>query len=220
MLWINLIMDSLASLALATEPPDDSLLQRPPVHRSQSIITEQMWYSMIGHAVYQLVLMLFILFNADYFPSRNGGWLLAGHRHSREDRGEDVSEPSEHYTFLFTAFVCLQLFNEINCRKLHGEWNVFNGMLRNPLFIGIWVVTCVIQVAMTQYGGRAIRVCSGGLSRQQWYYCICIGCTELFVQQIINMLCKIGLQLGLDSVVKRGAVRTEVVVSRVSHAHA
>ena len=45
MLWINLIMDSLASLALATEPPDDSLLDKPPVNRSDSIISEQMWYA-------------------------------------------------------------------------------------------------------------------------------------------------------------------------------
>merc|ERR1719504_349310 len=42
LLWVNLIMDSLASLALATEPPEESMLTRPPVNRSASIITEQM----------------------------------------------------------------------------------------------------------------------------------------------------------------------------------
>ena len=64
MLWINLIMDSLASLALATEPPDDALLDRPPVNRSDSIISEQMWYNMVGHAVYQVIVCMFL-----YFPT-------------------------------------------------------------------------------------------------------------------------------------------------------
>ena len=53
MLWINLIMDSLASLALATEPPSDALLHRPPVNRSASMISRQMWFNMVGQALYQ-----------------------------------------------------------------------------------------------------------------------------------------------------------------------
>merc|ERR1719393_3226 len=48
MLWINLIMDSLASLALATEPPDDGLLRRPPVRRNAFIVSGKMWANMIG----------------------------------------------------------------------------------------------------------------------------------------------------------------------------
>ncbi len=48
LLWLNLLMDSLASLALATEPPVDAQLQRPPVNRKESIITPRMWYNMIG----------------------------------------------------------------------------------------------------------------------------------------------------------------------------
>jgi len=62
MLWVNLIMDSLASLALATEPPTDDMLQRPPVNRSKSMITKSMWTNMLGHAFYQAVVLLFLLF--------------------------------------------------------------------------------------------------------------------------------------------------------------
>merc|ERR1719473_1884755 len=65
MLWINLIMDSLASLALATEPPDDSLLDRPPVNRSDSIISEQMWSNMLGQALYQVAILLAIVFRPE-----------------------------------------------------------------------------------------------------------------------------------------------------------
>ena len=54
MLWINMIMDSLASLALATEPPTEALLDRAPVNRSDSIITPRMWTFIVGHSMYQV----------------------------------------------------------------------------------------------------------------------------------------------------------------------
>jgi Ca2+-transporting ATPase len=54
LLWVNLIMDTLAALALATEPPYDELMRRPPVRRDTSFISNQMWRNIIGQAVYQL----------------------------------------------------------------------------------------------------------------------------------------------------------------------
>ena len=52
MLWVNLIMDTLAALALATEPPGDELLDRKPHSRNDKIINEVMWRNIIGHAIY------------------------------------------------------------------------------------------------------------------------------------------------------------------------
>ena len=52
----------------------------------------------------------------------------------------------------------MTLFNEINARKIHGERNVFKGLNRNPLFIGIWIVTFVVQVALAEYRGSDTRV--------------------------------------------------------------
>jgi magnesium-transporting ATPase (P-type) len=52
MLWVNLIMDTFAALALATEPPEDSILQRQPQPSSVPITTEVMWRNVIGHSVY------------------------------------------------------------------------------------------------------------------------------------------------------------------------
>merc|ERR1711871_205728 len=57
LLWVNLIMDSFAALALATEPPTDALLERPPEKRDPSMITKTMWKHMIGHAVFQSILL-------------------------------------------------------------------------------------------------------------------------------------------------------------------
>jgi Ca2+ transporting ATPase len=109
LLWVNLLMDSLASLALASEPPVDALLERPPVNRTEHMITTRMWANMIGQAAYQIGVVMTLLFNPDLLNVRPG--------HIVKDEGEN----SEHYTIIFNAFVWMQLFNEVNCRKLKGE---------------------------------------------------------------------------------------------------
>jgi Ca2+ transporting ATPase len=110
LLWVNLLMDSLASLALASEPPVDSLLQKPPVNRTDSMITKRMWANMLGHSFYQINVVMVLLFAGPEILNLTPG-------HQVEDRGDN----SVHYTIIFNSFVWMQLFNEINCRKLKGE---------------------------------------------------------------------------------------------------
>jgi len=65
------------------------------------------------------------------------------------DSGREVvlhAPPSQHFTIIFNTFVMMTLFNEINARKIHGQRNVFDGLNRNPLFIGIWITTFLVQV--------------------------------------------------------------------------
>lgn len=57
------------------------------------------------------------------------------------------SPPSEHYTIIFNTFVLMQLFNEINARKIHGERNVFDGIFANPIFCSIVLGTFAVQVS-------------------------------------------------------------------------
>ena len=111
LLWVNLLMDSLASLALASEPPVDDLLRKPPVNRTDSMITKHMLANMLGQASYQIAVVMTLLFaGPDLLDVR------PGHEVEQED-----DENSKHYTIIFNAFVWMQLFNEINCRKLKGE---------------------------------------------------------------------------------------------------
>ncbi|KAL3822834.1 hypothetical protein ACHAXA_011471 [Cyclostephanos tholiformis] len=178
LLWVNLIMDALASLALASEPPTDELLKRDPVNRSKSIITTRMWWNMLGQAGYQLGVIFFILFAG---PSIWG--FLPGDYVERE-----LKENSEHYTFIFNSFVWMQLFNEVNARSLHGEFNVFKDILKNQLFCGILLSTATLQVIMVQYGGEAMHVSEGGLSGELWGYSIAFGVGSIPIQQVINKL--------------------------------
>lgn len=56
------------------------------------------------------------------------------------------SPPSQHYTIIFNTFVLMQLFNEINSRKIHGERNVFSGIFRNLIFCSVVLGTFISQV--------------------------------------------------------------------------
>lgn len=112
LLWVNLLMDSLASLALASEPPVEELLKDPPVNRTDPLITRRMWANIFGQASYQIVVVLLLLFHG---PEWFG--LTPGHVVEEEAFGQN----SVHYTIIFNTFVWMQLFNEINCRKLNGE---------------------------------------------------------------------------------------------------
>lgn len=178
LLWVNLLMDALASLALASEPPKDELLQKPPVNRSQTMIVKRMWANMLGQACYQIIVMMLLVFaGPDWFD------LKPGHLVEKEDGINSV-----HYTLIFNAFVWMQLFNEVNSRNLNGEVNVFKGLLKNPLFVSILAITSVLQVIMVQFGGVAMHVHDDGLDWKFWGISIAIGSGSLPVQQIINLL--------------------------------
>lgn len=110
LLWVNLIMDTLASLALASEPPVDELLERPPVNRTDNMITSRMWANMLGQAAYQITVIMTLLF---------AGPRLLGIEPGNEVEATGVY--SVQYTLIFNSFVWMQLFNEINCRNLKGE---------------------------------------------------------------------------------------------------
>ena len=62
MLWVNLIMDTFASLALATEPPTESLLLRKPYGRNKPLISRTMMKNILGQGVYQLTIIFTLLF--------------------------------------------------------------------------------------------------------------------------------------------------------------
>lgn len=177
LLWVNLIMDALASLALASEPPTDALLTRDPVNRSKSIIATRMWGNMLGQASYQIFIIMFILFEGPDVWGFEPGHIVE----------KETGENSEHYTFIFNTFVWMQLFNEINSRSLDGAVNVFRGMERNPLFCGILLITAVLQVIMVEFGGKAMHVADDGLSGELWGISLAFGVISLPIQQVINV---------------------------------
>lgn len=175
MLWVNLIMDTLASLALATELPSPDLLERRPYGRTKPLISRTMMKNIMGHAVYQLIVVFILLFKGDVLFDIDSG---------RE--ASLTSPPSQHFTMIFNTFVMMTLFNEVNARKIHGQRNVFDGLQRNVIFIVIWICTFLAQIFIIQFGGYAFF--TEGLTLAQWVWCLFLGCGVLLWGQLITCI--------------------------------
>ncbi|KAF1867259.1 hypothetical protein Lal_00049688 [Lupinus albus] len=158
LLWVNLIMDTLGALALATEPPTDHLMDRPPVGRSEPLVTNIMWRNLLVQAMYQVTVLLILNFQ---------GRSLLGMRHDTNDHVIKVKN-----TLIFNSFVLCQVFNEFNARK-PDEFNIFKGVTRNYLFMGIVGLTVVLQIVIIEFLGKFTKTVK--LNWQQWLISIIIG---------------------------------------------
>ncbi|XP_029665731.1 plasma membrane calcium-transporting ATPase 2 isoform X2 [Formica exsecta] len=176
MLWVNLIMDTLASLALATEMPTPDLLLRRPYGRTKPLISRTMMKNILGQALYQLSVIFTLLFAGDLMLDIDTGRGVAA----------AGGGPTQHFTVIFNTFVMMTLFNEFNARKIHGQRNVFQGIFTNPIFYSIWIGTCLSQVVIIQYGKMAFS--TRALSLDQWLWCLFFGIGTLIWGQIVTTI--------------------------------
>jgi Ca2+-transporting ATPase len=110
LLWVNLIMDTLAALALASDSPSDSLLHRKPSKRTDPIINADMFRMIILQAVYQIVVCLVLYFK--------GPTWFAYYYNYQEPPPSDSGVDLFTATVVFNTFIFCQLFNEINARSI------------------------------------------------------------------------------------------------------
>eukprot|EP01121_Diplochlamys_sp_Union-15-3_P013197 TRINITY_DN4057_c0_g1_i5.p1 TRINITY_DN4057_c0_g1~~TRINITY_DN4057_c0_g1_i5.p1 ORF type:complete len:646 (-),score=121.13 TRINITY_DN4057_c0_g1_i5:46-1914(-) len=164
LLWVNLIMDSMAALALGTEKPNRSYLNRKPYGRSGKLLDNKMMKHIGLQAIYQ-ILVCFVLL-----------WL--GDQIFHVDPGNDQgNEPTVHYTIIFNTFVFCQIFNEFNARKIDDTFNVFSGLFSkegfNWIFCLIVVITVIVQILFVTFGDKFTSTTK--LSIAQWFACVAIG---------------------------------------------
>lgn len=153
LLWINLIMDTFAALALATEPPNAKNLKSKPIKASQMIMSEIMWRQILTQVIYQLVVLLIMLFLAPLMF----GFPYMLFNPSVQDKAD--GKVQMHDTIIFTTFIYLQLCNFFNCRKLGAtEKNIFEGFFNNFIFLGLVFGLFVAQYALVQLGGSLFSV--------------------------------------------------------------
>ncbi|KAI0856086.1 calcium-translocating P-type ATPase [Xylaria cubensis] len=155
LLWVNLIMDTFAALALATDPPTDKILNRLPQPKSAPLITVNMWKMIIGQAIYQLV-VTFVLY-------------FAGNQILGYDPN-NATQQKELDTIVFNTFVWLQIFNELNNRRLDNKFNIFEGVHRNKFFMGITVLMVGLQILIIFVGGAAFEI--KPINGVQWAICV------------------------------------------------
>ncbi|KAK8581365.1 hypothetical protein V6N12_071593 [Hibiscus sabdariffa] len=164
LLWVNLIMDTLGALALATEPPTDNLMHRSPVGRSLENVALQFHLLLSSfhtsfQASYQVTVLLVLNFE--------GMAIL----HLKDDPDSTHAYKVKN-TLIFNAFVMCQLFNEFNARKPE-EINCFKGVTKNYLFMGIIGFTLILQIIIIEFLGKFTSTVR--LDWQLWLVSIGIG---------------------------------------------
>ncbi|KAJ4379758.1 plasma membrane calcium [Didymella sp. IMI 355093] len=169
LLWVNLIMDTFAALALATDPPTRSLLNRKPDPKSAPLITLRMWKMIIGQAIYQLVVTFILYFAGESILSY-----------------ESDREKEQMPTLVFNTFVWMQIFNALNNRRLDNRFNVFEGITHNWFFIAILLIMIGGQTMIVFIGGAAFSVIR--LNGPQWGYSVVLGFLSLPVGMIIRLI--------------------------------
>ena len=126
LLWINIIMDTFAALALATDPASPSLLDRKPDKKTAPLFSVDMYKQIFGQAIYQCIIILVFHF---------AGQAIFDLKDDPNDESVGLNNDTKLNTLVFNAFVFAQIFNSINSRRIDSRKNVFEGVLRNWYFI-------------------------------------------------------------------------------------
>ncbi|KNA25607.1 hypothetical protein SOVF_005080 [Spinacia oleracea] len=168
LLWVNMIMDTLGALALATEPPTDELMKRPPIGRNASFISKAMWRNILGQSVYQLTVLAVLSFDGERLLKLSGS-----------DSHTILN------TLIFNSFVFCQVFNEINSRDIE-KINVFRGIFSSWIFIVVMVCTIAFQAVIVEFLGTFASTVP--LSWQHWIICILIGAVSMPLAVILKCI--------------------------------
>jgi P-type Ca2+ transporter type 2C len=189
LLWVNLIMDSLAALALALEPPRDELFDQPPHGRDAPLISSSMWAHVLVLGTFMFAVLMLVL-NTDLLIDP-----AEAVRHAMETI-QGIENPSEtevenatniyRYTLLFNVFVWFQIWNEFNCRSVRFHRNPFRGLAESRTFLAIVAVIVVLQVLLIQFGGAVFSTVP--LSLRDWLVSVGIGASALVVGALVRIV--------------------------------
>jgi Ca2+-transporting ATPase len=146
LLWINVIMDTFASIALCSEPPRPGLMELPPKRRDENILTGPMLWTIFVTAAFFVVSMLGLLVLMQH------GWFTGG-----ETRAEGQFTRRQA-TLFFSVYVFFQVWNQVNCRSLVPEVSGLAGLLSNHVFLAVGAVTAIGQVLIVTFGGPVFDV--------------------------------------------------------------
>ncbi len=137
LLWINVIMDTFASMALCSEPPRPGVMSHPPKKRDESILTRPMLVTIFTTAVFFVVVMMTMLAGMEWY-----GWFLGEGEPSMDFPELTVRQVS----IFFSVYVFFQVWNQVNCRSLTPEESGLSGLGQNPTFLVIAGTVALVQV--------------------------------------------------------------------------
>jgi Ca2+-transporting ATPase len=160
-LWVNIIMDTLAAFALCSEAPHAGLMNRRPVSHDAKIISPFMWASIIVTGTFFIIMGMLQIATG----------FLGG------------TTPAEIMTVFFAAFILGAVWNGINCRALDGKMPPF--FKGNPTFFAVMSAIVLIQILIVQYGGTVFGTVP--LSLEQWVKIITVSASVLIVGFVLRV---------------------------------
>jgi P-type Ca2+ transporter type 2C len=128
LLWINIITNTFAALALATDPASPALLDQKPDRKTAPLFNVDMYKQISGQSLYQCIIILVFHF---------AGNKIFGFQPDPNDESVELNNDKKLSTLVVNAFVFAQIFNSINSRRIDNKLNIFEGILRNWYFITI-----------------------------------------------------------------------------------
>jgi Ca2+-transporting ATPase len=167
LLWINLIMDTLAALGLSLEPRRDELMKEPPKRRGESFITRSMTENILVMGVYFILVTLVM---------QATGWYL----------GADASDATQVGSVLFTTYVFMQIFNLFNARSVRPDRSAFAGVLASRNFQMVLGLIVVVQILLTQFGGATFN--TSPLPLSIWIKILLIGASALLLGELYRFV--------------------------------
>lgn len=169
MLWINMVMDTLAGLAFSYEPPIDEYMQEPPKRRDEAIINRYMFNEILVTGIYSSFLCIFFL---------KSDWVRGLFRYSVDNR--------YLLTAFFGLFIFISIFNSFNART--ERLNILGNIFKNKVFLGVILFIMVVQIGMIYYGGNLFR--TTGLTIFEFLVMILISFTVIPVDLLRKIILK------------------------------
>jgi Ca2+-transporting ATPase len=140
LLWINVIMDTFASIALCSEPPREGVMLLRPKRKDENILTRPMLTTIFSTAAFFVVVMMVLLAGMKY-----GRWFALGS--GPDPEGWKFAPLNiRQVSIFFTLYIFFQVWNEFNSRALTPDTHAFSGIWQNPTFLTIVTVTAAVQV--------------------------------------------------------------------------
>lgn len=171
MLWVNLIMDTFAALALASIPPSEKVMREKPRRSSDFIITRPMRNYIIGVGTLFLIVLLGMIYHFTY-----------------SDQGMTIYR----LTVFFTFFVMLQFWNLFNVCVFGTSDSAFKGLSKSYGMELVVLIILIGQFLIVQFGGAVFRTVP--LSWQTWLWVAGVSSMVLWVGELIRLIQRISFR--------------------------
>ena len=166
-LWVNLVMDTLAALAFGGEPALSRFMLEKPKRRTEPIISKNMMSEIITGAGWTFILSLAMLILGNFAAGETTKSFLESWGFIREATGTALELDGPHailHTAYFAFFIIIAVFNAFNART--EKLNLFDNLGKNKGFLTVFGIIMVVQIVMTYVGGDILN--GWGLNFTEW----------------------------------------------------